>query len=219
MPGITLFDLDYTLLDFDSDHGWGEFLCQRGRVDAAEYRSKNDQFYADYRAGRLDMGAFLDFSLAPLGRLPLAELLALRVDFMAARGLAAIRAKARELVALHRSGGDRLAIVTATNDFVTRPFADALGVETLLATRVLWVGGRPTGRSQGEPCFRAGKISHVQAWLDGFGGRLEDCLFYSDSHNDLPLMKAVGRAVAVDPDATLLAEARRLEWEVISLQG
>jgi HAD superfamily hydrolase (TIGR01490 family) len=219
MASIALFDLDYTLLDFDSDHAWGEFLCDLGKVDAAEYRAKNDRFYADYRAGVLDMPAFIAFSLAPLGRLPAPELLELRERFMRERGLARIRAKARQLVQLHRGGGDRLAIVTATNDFVTRPFADALGVETLLATQVRWADGRPTGQAQGQPCFREGKIAHVQAWLDGFGGRLGDCVFYSDSHNDLPLLGVVGRAVAVDPDATLMAEARVRQWDVMSLKG
>jgi HAD superfamily hydrolase (TIGR01490 family) len=219
MPGIALFDLDYTLLDFDSDHGWGEFLCDLGKVDAAGYRAKNDQFFADYRAGRLDMQAFIAFSLAPLASLPLDELLALRERFMREQGLAKIRAKGRELVALHQASGDRVAIVTATNDFVTRPFADALGVEPLLATQVLWVDGRPTGRARGTPCFREGKIAHVLAWLNGFGGRLQDCVFYSDSRNDLPLMEAVGRAVAVDPDDMLLAEAGRRGWDVISLKA
>lgn len=218
MSNIALFDLDYTLIDFDSDHAWGEFLCDLGKVDAQRYRAANDAFYADYRAGRLDMQAFLAFSLKPLGELPKDELFALRDRFMRERGLGRLLPKARELVALHRSRGDRTAIVTATNRFVTEPFARAFGVDRLMATELVWEGGRPTGRPQGEPCFRDGKIAHVQAWLDGFGGRLSDCIFYSDSHNDLPLLLRVGRPVAVDPDAKLLAEARRRAWEVLSLR-
>ena len=215
---IALFDLDYTLIDFDSDHGWGEYLCELGKVDAAWYRSQNDQFYADYRAGKLDMPAFLAFSLRPLGELPASELFQLRKQFMAEVGEGKILRKARELVALHQSRGDRTAIVTATNNFVTEPFADAFGVDKLLATEVLWENARPTGKPKGTPCFREGKIGHVQAWLDGFGGTLAECTFYSDSHNDLPLLEAVGRAVAVDPDETLKRESRERGWDLISLR-
>lgn len=218
MTDIALFDLDYTLIGFDSDHAWGEFLCERGKVNAQDYRSRNDQFYADYRAGRLVMQDFLDFSLAPLGALPVDELFALRDAFMKDVGLKKILTKARELVSLHKSRGDRTAIVTATNRFVTEPFAAAFGVDRLMATEVLWKDGRPTAHALGQACFREGKIAHVQAWLDTFGGRLQDCVFYSDSHNDLPLLKAVGRAVAVDPDAKLAAEARLNGWELISLR-
>lgn len=218
MPLIALFDLDYTLIDFDSDHGWGEYLCQLGKVDAAWYRAQNDQFYADYRAGRLDMDAFLRFSLKPLGDLAYPELLQLRRDFMVEVGLGKVRRKGRDLVALHQGGGDRTAIVTATNRFVTEPFADVFGVERLFATGVRMRDGRTTGEAEGIPCFREGKIAHVRAWLDSFGGDLRDCVFYTDSHNDLPLLGAVGKAVAVDPDPQLLAEAERKGWEVISLK-
>lgn len=215
---IALFDLDYTLIDFDSDHAWGEYLCARGKVDAAKYRSQNDKFYADYREGKLDMQAFLNFSLAPLGELPVDELFHLRKQFMDELGEGKILRKARELVALHQSRGDRTAIVTATNRFVTEPFAEAFGVDKLLATNVLWKDGRPTAQADGPPCFREGKIGHVQGWLDSFGGKLADCAFYSDSHNDLPLLSAVGRAVAVDPDEKLRAAARERGWDVISLR-
>lgn len=218
MPGVALFDLDYTLLDFDSDHAWGDFLCSRGKVDAAWYRSQNDAFYADYRAGRLDMDAFLRFSLKPLGDLPYAELLGLRAEFMAEEGAAKILPKAIELVRAHRNAGDRCAIITATNRFVTEPFAAIFQVDALLATEVEMDQGRPTGRAAGRPCFREGKISHAQAWLDSFGGRFGDCVFYTDSHNDLPLLLKVGRAVAVDPDPSLSAEARARQWGVLSLR-
>ncbi len=218
MPNIALFDLDYTLIDFDSDHGWGEYLCELGRVDADWYRAMNDKFYADYRAGRLDMQAFLDFSLKPLGEIPVAELFGLRKQFMQQVGEGKILRKARELVALHKSRGDRTAIVTATNRFVTEPFAEAFGVDQLLATNVKWKDGRPLAEADGPPCFREGKIGHVKGWLDGFGGHMEDCSFYSDSHNDLPLLGAVGRAVAVDPDPTLLKAAAERGWDVISLR-
>jgi len=218
MPGVALFDLDYTLLSFDSDHGWGDFLCRRGKVDADWYKSQNDAFYGDYRAGRLDMAAFLRFSLKPLGDLPFEDLLALRAEFMATEGSSKVLHKALELVRLHRDAGDRTAIVTATNRFVTEPFADLFKVDALLATELEMDHGRPTGRPLGEPCFREGKVSHVQAWLKTFGGRFEDCTFYSDSFNDLPLLRKIGRPVAVDPDQALNAEARAHQWAMLSLR-
>jgi HAD superfamily hydrolase (TIGR01490 family) len=215
---VALFDLDYTLIGFDSDHGWGDYLCLHKKVDAAVYQSRNDAFYADYRAGRLDMDAFLKFSLEPLGSLPWDDLQRLRADFMREVGGTHILSKARELVRLHRGRGDRTAIVTATNRFVTEPFAQAFGVDALMATGIEWKDGRPTGKPAGEPCFREGKIGHVQGWLDQFGAGWEDCVFYSDSHNDLPLLRKVGRPVAVDPDPQLLAEATAKGWAVISLR-
>jgi HAD superfamily hydrolase (TIGR01490 family) len=215
---IALFDLDNTLLAIDSDHAWGEYLGIRGEVDAAAYNAKNDQFYADYRAGKLVMTEFLRFALEPIGRLPLGRLLALREDFMREVGERSVLAKARELVRLHRERGDRCAIVTATNRFVTEPFAEIFGVDHLMASEILWKDGRPTGEPEGVPCFREGKVGHVQAWLDGFGGKLKDCVFYSDSHNDLPLLRSVGEAVAVDPDAQLYEAAKRSAWNVLSLR-
>ena len=215
---IALFDLDYTLIGFDSDHAWGEYLCAKGKVDAELYRRRNDQFYADYKAGHLNMQDFLDFSLTPLGALPIDELYALRAAFMHEIGAAQALPKAKELVRLHQSRGDRTAIVTATNRFVTEPFSDIFGVDRLMATEILWKEGRPTAHADGPPCFREGKIGHVQRWLDTFDGKLADCTFYSDSHNDLPLLNAVGRAVAVDPDANLLAAARTNDWTVLSLR-
>jgi len=149
MPSIALFDLDDTLIDFDSDHAWGDYLCRRGKVDAAEYHAVNDRFFADYRAGRLDMDAFLAFSLRPLAAIPYAELLVLREDFMREEARARILPKARELVALHRGAGDRCAIITATNRFVTEPFAELFGVDALLATDIETKEGRPTGRPSG----------------------------------------------------------------------
>jgi HAD superfamily hydrolase (TIGR01490 family) len=215
---IALFDLDNTLLGIDSDHAWGEYLGVRGEVDAAAYNAKNDQFYADYRAGKLVMTEFLRFALEPIGRLPLGRLLSLREDFMRDVGEKSVLAKALELVRLHRERGDRSAIVTATNRFVTEPFADIFGVDHLMASEILWKDGRPTGEPEGLPCFREGKISHVQAWLDGFGGKLHDCVFYSDSHNDLPLLRSVGEAVAVDPDPRLYEAAKGSAWNVLSLR-
>jgi HAD superfamily hydrolase (TIGR01490 family) len=215
---VALFDLDYTLIGFDSDHAWGEYLCARGKVDAQDYTAKNDQFYADYRAGKLVMEDFLRFSLEPLGRLPWEEIQQLRKDFMREQGLAKVLPKAQELVRLHKTRGERTAIVTATNRFVTEPFAEVFGVDKLMATEIKWADGRPTAQPEGEACFREGKIKHVQRWLDTFGGNLKDCAFYSDSHNDLPLLEAVGQPAAVDPDPVLLAEARHRHWPVFSLR-
>jgi HAD superfamily hydrolase (TIGR01490 family) len=215
---IALFDLDYTLIGFDSDHAWGDYLCSRGKVDPTDYTAKNDQFYADYRAGKLVMADYLRFALEPLGRLPVDEVMVLRKEFMRDKGLAQVLPKALELVRLHRGAGERTAMVTATNRFVTEPFAEVFGVDKLMATEIAWKDGRPTAEPEGLPCFREGKIVHVQRWLDGFGGKLKDCAFYSDSHNDLALLRVVGRPVAVDPDGELMAEAVKKGWPVISLR-
>lgn len=214
---LALFDLDNTLLSDDSDHLWGEFLVQRGEVDAHSYKTRNDAFYQDYVKGQLDVDAYLQFVLEPLvGRAP-DELAALHADFMRTMILPIITPAAIALVEQHRAAGDQLVVITATNDFITAPIVRRLGIDTLIASRAEVRDGRYTGRVVGTPCFREGKIACLHEWLATNPFELAEATFYSDSHNDLPLLSAVGHPVAVDPDDTLRAHAQAKGWPIISL--
>lgn len=215
---LALFDLDNTLLGGDSDHAWGDYLCAQGILDPVEYKQRNDAFYQDYLAGKLDLQAYLDFSLEILAATEPAQLRAWHEAFMTACIEPIILPKALALLEHHRAAGDKLVIITATNRFVTGPIAARLGVETLLATECEMDGDRYTGHSTGVPCFREGKVTRLEQWLDETGLSLEGSYFYSDSMNDLPLLERVEHPVAVDPDTILHAEAMRRGWKVISLR-
>lgn len=218
---LTLFDLDNTLLTGDSDYEWGQFLVDRGVLARDEYEAQNARYYEQYKAGTLDIHEYLGFALRPLAAHTPQELAAWHADFMRTRILPMITPRARDLVARHQGAGDLCAVVTATNSFVTAPIAREFGVPHLIATEPETAAGRFTGRVAGTPCFREGKIQRVEEWLAGLGHRLgqfEDSAFYSDSHNDLPLLERVRQPVAVDPDAPLAAEAARRGWPVISLR-
>lgn len=215
---LALFDLDNTLLAGDSDHSWGDFVCRRGLVDAAEYQARNDAFYADYCAGRLDVVAYQNFSQAILGRSDMAQLAQWRREFIAEVIEPMILARGEALLQRHREAGDRLLIITATNRFVTEPIAERLGVDTLLATECGMADGRYTGRIAGVPCYQQGKVVRLNEWLEETGASLEGSYFYSDSRNDLPLLEAVANPVAVDPDEVLRATAVERGWPVISLR-
>jgi len=221
MSNLALFDLDNTLLACDSDYEWGQYLVDRGVLGRAEYEAQNAAFYEQYKAGTLDIHEFLGFALRPLAEHTPQDLERWHADFMAARIRPAMGAQAKALVRRHLDAGDLCAVVTATNSFVTAPIAREFGVAHLVATEPERVAGRFTGRVEGVPCFKEGKIARVEAWLSGQGHRLQDFAqssFYSDSRNDLPLLERVTRPVAVDPDAVLAAEARRRGWPVISLR-
>ncbi|MFN3918961.1 MAG: HAD family hydrolase, partial [Methylohalobius sp.] len=181
---MTLFDLDNTLLGGDSDYLWGQFLVEQGIVDPDEYESANRRFYADYRQGKLDIAAFLEFSLKPLSEHPVEFLHALRARFVSEKIAPLILPAAKALVEYHRRRGELLAIVTATNAFVTEPIAELFGIDHLLATRPEFSQGRYTGRFTGIPCFRQGKVSHLMEWLKDKDLKLQSATFYSDSHND-----------------------------------
>lgn len=218
---LALFDLDNTLLAGDSDHAWGEFLCQRGLVDVDTYRARNDAFYQDYLDGKLDVHAYQNFCQELLGRSEMAQLERWHAEFMRARVAPMILPKGRALVRRHLEAGELCAIITATNSFVTAPIARELGVAHLIATEPERRDGRFTGRVAGTPCFRDGKLVRLDQWLAGLGRRMADfesSTCYSDSHNDLPLLQRVSRPVAVDPDPTLAREAERRGWERISLR-
>ena len=213
---LVLLDLDNTLLAGDSDYEWAQYLIDRGVLGRSEYEARNNEFYEEYKAGVLDIYAFLDFQLKPLAQHPRATLDAWHRGFMQERILPIIRAEARALIDRHRD--DTCAIITATNSFVTGPIARELGVEHLIATVPEECNGRFTGRPAGTPCFREGKIACLQCWLDSRELSLEgfeESWFYSDSVNDLPLLERVTHPVAVDPDERLASVARKNGWPIL----
>jgi len=218
---LALFDLDNTLLAGDSDFQWAQFLIEQRVLDREVYEARNVEFYEQYKAGTLDIHEFLDFQLKPLSRHPRSQLDAWHSDFMQNRILPIITPAARKLVEEHTLAGDLCVIITATNSFVTAPIARALKVANLIATEPEQKGGEFTGRVSGLPCFREGKIARLESWLDEHNLTWLSFLeswFYSDSLNDLPLLKKVTHPVAVDPDATLKAHAERNGWPIISLR-
>ncbi|MGB1220639.1 MAG: HAD family hydrolase [Alcanivoracaceae bacterium] len=216
---LAIFDLDNTLIAGDSDHLWGDFLVARGLVDGEAYKATNDQFYQDYLNGRLDIIAYLRFALAVLAEHDMDELATLHQQFMAETIEPILLPKAFELLERHRKRGDFLLIITATNDFVTAPIAERLKVDDLLATCAEQRHGRYTGDVAGTPCYREGKVERLRHWLADTGHSLDGSYFYSDSHNDLPLLETVDTAIAVDPDPVLDREARERGWPVISLRS
>ena len=218
---IALFDLDNTLLNGDSDFEWAQFLISKGVVDPEIQAAKNAEIYADYKAGTLDIHAFLDFQLAPLARHPRAQLDAWHTEFMQQHIQPIMLDNARALVNRHLELGHLCAIVTATNAFVTGDIARAFGIPHLIATIPGESHGQFTGKPVGTPSFQKGKIIRVNAWLESIGlwqGSFEHRWFYSDSHNDLPLLEWSTRPVAVDADDTLRAKAAQMGWPSITLR-
>jgi len=215
---LAIFDLDNTLLSIDSDHAWGEFLVEQGAVDPVAYREANERFLADYNAGTLDMAAFLEMALKPLAENTPEQLAAWHQQFMASKIEPHILPKAEELLARHRTKGDTLLIITATNRFITGPIAERLGVDDLIAVEPEMIDGRYTGRVDGVPSYREGKVTRLQAWLEAQDLTMDGAWFYSDSHNDLPLLEKVDHPVAVDPDDTLRQVAEERNWRIMSLR-
>lgn len=216
---LAIFDLDNTLIGGDSDYLWGQFVCEAGIVDAGEFGARNDQFYEDYKRGELDILAYLRFALGPLKGQPPDVLAAWHRDFMAAKIQPIMLPKAARLIDKHRARGDDLLVITATNRFITEPIARALGIPDILACEPEIVEGLYTGEPTGIPAYKEGKIARLRHWLEGRDISLEGAYFYSDSHNDLPLLELVDKPVVVDPDDILLARARERGWPVISLRG
>jgi HAD superfamily hydrolase (TIGR01490 family) len=218
---LTLFDLDGTLIESDSDHAFGEYLVRVGWADRKHYKQRNDAFYADYLAGTLDIAAYLDFATAAWRDRPAAEALAVRERFVCEVMLPAVKPAALNLVRRHQAAGDRVAIVTATNEFVTRPIADLFGVQSLLAVELERdADGRATGRSDKVFTFREGKVTRVQQWLDEHGVAAADfdrITCYSDSINDLPLLEWASHPVATNPGASLAAVAAERGWPILRL--
>lgn len=218
--GLALFDLDHTLLPIDSDYEWARFLIRLGVVDGAEYDRRNDLFFEQYKAGTLDIVEFLGFQLAPLAAHPVERLDEWRERFVDEMIRPQIVESARTLVDEHRARGDLCAIVTATNEFVTRPIAAEFGIDHLIATRVESVAGRYTGLPLGTPSFREGKVQRTDEWLRALGRPWETfgrSHFYSDSINDVPLLEHVTDPVATNPDPRLAALAHERGWRTLRL--
>jgi HAD superfamily hydrolase (TIGR01490 family) len=218
---LALFDLDNTLLAGDSDFEWAQFLISKGVLDREVHEAKNQEFYDAYKAGTLDIHAFLEFQLAPLARHDRAELDDWHREFMETHIRPVIGVAARTLVEQHLAAGDLCAIVTATNSFVTGPICREFGISHLIATIPACENGHFTGVPRGLPAFREGKIERVEAWLEALGlwwSSFEQSSFYSDSLNDLPLLAKVSHPVAVDPDDTLRAHASQRGWPILTLR-
>lgn len=216
---LAIFDLDNTLLAGDSDHAWGNYLVQRKLVDTAQHQQANDYFYQQYQAGTLDIHEYVQFVVTPLKKLSPDELEKLRIDFLRDVVENMVAPGTQALLRRHREAGDELLIITATIDVITAPIAQLLEVPNLLATipeRSSSTGF--TGRIDGTPAFQEGKIERLQGWLDKQPRQWDEHWFYSDSHNDLPLLRQVDHPVAVDPDDHLRAEAERQSWPIISLR-
>jgi len=216
---LAIFDLDNTLIGGDSDSLWGQYLAASGMVDGEFYARENKRFYQEYEAGELDIYEFLRFSLKPLADIPLEKLLELREQFMAEKITPIMLDKAKALLDHHREQGHQLLIITATNRFVTAPIATALGIDELIATEPEMVDGHYTGDVAGTPSFRDGKVERLNQWLTKRGYNLASSWFYSDSHNDLPLLEMVTHPIAVDADETLSQHAEMRGWPQISLRG
>jgi HAD superfamily hydrolase (TIGR01490 family) len=218
---LALFDLDNTLLAGDSDYNWSLFLINEGLLDAKTHHERNEQFYLDYKNGNLDIYKFLEFQLQPLSQHPKKFLDELHLKYMDKVIRPMMTEKAQALVDKHKAQGDLCLVITATNSFVTKPIATAYGIEHLIGTDPEMVNGEYTGGISGVPSFQEGKVTRINQWLAEHGGALSDfeiSYFYSDSHNDLPLMKLVTNPVAVDADATLTEYAKLHDWPHISLR-
>ena len=216
--GLALFDLDNTLIAGDSDYLWGCFLVEQGIVDGAHYERENRRFYDQYRVGELDIYEFLDFQLRPLAEHGLASLQQWRKQYVEEKISPILLPKAVELIDHHRQQGDTLVVITATNRFITAPIVELYDIPHLLATEPELQDEQYTGRVAGTPCFQDGKVERLDDWLADNQQSLDESWFYSDSHNDLPLLNRVTHPVAVDPDEILEQHAREHDWPVISLR-
>ena len=221
MNKLALFDLDHTLLPIDSDYEWGQFLVRIGAVDAAAYARRNDAFFAQYQAGVLDPVEYLEFALGTLAGFPRSDLEAMHAQYMHEVIEPAVRPQALDLVKRHLDGGDLVAIITATNHYITAPIAKLFGVEHHIAAMPETdASGRLTGKLAGTPTSGPGKITHMHAWLERLDRpfeRFESSHFYSDSHNDIPLLSVVSHPVATNPSAALASHAHAQGWPLLHL--
>jgi HAD superfamily hydrolase (TIGR01490 family) len=215
---LAIFDLDNTLIADDSDYLWGQFLVDRGIVDQGYYESANAKFYEEYKQGTLNIVEFLSFSLQPLAENDLEQLYQWRDQFIQEVIEPLLLVPAQQLINKHKKNDDTLLVITATNRFVTEPIIKLYGIENLLATTPEMIDGKFTGGFIGNPCFREGKVKLLEEWLTHSSETMQGSWFYSDSHNDLPLLKWVDNPVAVDPDQKLAHFAKEAKWPIISLR-
>lgn len=215
---LAIFDLDNTLLGGDSDFLWGRYLCENGIVNAEDYRRANEHYYEQYQRGSLDIAEFLAFVFKPLASNTIEQLETWRAAYLEQKIKPIILPAAEVLIEKHRAQGDTLLIITATNSFLTTPIAEMLGIKHLIATDPELVDGRYTGRVAGIPSFQQGKVERLNTWLKQHKHDLDGSIFYSDSHNDIPLLELVDTAVAVDPDPKLQAVAENQGWKILSLR-
>jgi HAD superfamily hydrolase (TIGR01490 family) len=215
---LAIFDLDNTLIGGDSDFLWGQFLCEHGYLDAARHEDEHQRYYVDYRAGKLDIDKFLEYQLRPLAGIDPEILLGKRKQYLEEKIRPILLKKADDLVDDHRSRGHVLLVITATNRFLTEPIAGLLGIENLIASDVEMKDGFYTGKARGLPAYAGGKVTRLKSWLEDHHCRPDEHWFYSDSHNDLPLLEYVTHPVAVDPDTVLRHEAEKRGWPIISLR-
>lgn len=216
---LAIFDLDNTLLSGDSDYSWGQFLVNKGVVDKQDYAEANEKFYQQYALGKLDIHAFCAFAFKPLSENSDETLAKWHTEFMQESILPIMSIKGVDLVNQHRELGHTLLVITATNSFITAPIVARFGIPNLLATDPKRENGKYTLEIAGTPCFQEGKVTRLNAWLDENDESMEGSYFYSDSHNDLPLLKMVDYPVAVDPDDTLKSYAEAHNWKIMSLRN
>ncbi|QTA83348.1 HAD hydrolase, family IB [Desulfonema limicola] len=218
MP-LAVFDLDHTLLNGDSNKSWNDFIAQENLVDRESHIKTNAEFSNDYHAGRLDIEAYIEFTMKILPCFDMDFLKNLRTRFIDIVVKPMITKKSLDLLARHRSKGDFLLLMTATNRFVAEPIADCLKMDELLCSEPLLIDGRYTGKMDGTACFKEGKVIHLERWLKKNKDlNLKDSWFYSDSHNDLPLLEKVDNPVAVNPDPVLLKAAEKRGWLIMDLR-
>ena len=218
---LALFDLDNTILAGDSDYNWSRFLIQEGYLDGVIHAEKNEKFYTDYKEGDLDIFAFVEFQFKPLTRNPRKVLDQLLHKYIEEIIKPMITDKAFALVKKHQDDGDLLIVITATNSFITRPIAEIFGIQNLIGTDPEEKDGEFTGKVSGTPSFKEGKVTRLEEWLKNKKlslGDFEKSYFYSDSHNDLPLLKKVTHPVVVDSDDILKEYAKSQGWPQISLR-
>jgi len=215
---LAIFDLDNTLIGGDSDYLWGEFLVENHIVDGEQYQHANQDFYDQYLAGSLDIFEFLAFQLKPLADNTLADLYRWREQYLLEKIAPIMLPAAHALIAKHQQQGDTLLIITATNRFITAPIAQQLGISHLIATEAEMINNRYTGKVSGTPSYQQGKVTRLNMWLSEQQLTLDGSYFYSDSHNDLPLLNLVDHPAAVDPDDKLRAIAQQQSWKIISLR-
>jgi HAD superfamily hydrolase (TIGR01490 family) len=215
---LAIFDLDNTLIADDSDYLWGQYLVDKGIVNKQDYEEANKKFYDDYKNGQLNINEFLRFSLRPLAENLTEHLNELRQDFIDKTIRPILLTPAQQLIDKHKKQGDTIMVITATNRFVTEPIVKLYGINLLIATTPEFLDGRYTGKVSGIPCFQEGKVKLLQEWLANSTETLDDSWFYSDSHNDLPLLTRVTNPVAVDPDERLKQFAIEADWPIISLR-